>query len=298
MAKFEFDVPEGMGDLRLDQCLSRCVESLSRSNARVALDLGAVFVDGKRVKIASRKVTPGQHVVVHLGGAFERAHKQIGRAARALDDAALPDFHVLFEDELLVAVYKPAGLLSAPTPEGDSGNLQRLLSRRAGQKDDVFVVHRLDLQTSGVLVYAKTQAMNHALAELFRTHRLTRRYDVFAAGQALEQNFSARQSLRGKPAVTHFRRIAQHAAFCQLEATLETGRTHQIRRHLLELGLPVLADLEYSQREPWHPARLALHSKHLSLVHPGTGAPLSFDVPLPDDLATWLRGMGGTQCEA
>jgi 23S rRNA pseudouridine1911/1915/1917 synthase len=263
----------------------------------VALDLGAVFVDGKRVKVASRKVAPGQHVVIHLGGAFERAHKQVGRAARALDEAALPAFHVLFEDEHLVAVYKPAGLLSAPTPEGDSGNLHRLLSRREGQSGNVFVVHRLDLQTSGVLVYAKTKAMNYALAELFRTHRLTRRYDVFAAGRAHEPTFSVRQSLSGKAALTHFRLIAQHAAFCHLEATLETGRTHQIRRHLLHCGLPVLADAEYSRREPWHPPRLALHAKHLSLSHPSTGAPLAFDVPLPDDLDAWLRGAAAARAE-
>jgi 23S rRNA pseudouridine1911/1915/1917 synthase len=291
MAKFEFVVPADMDRLRLDQCLSRCVTSLSRSSAKVALDLGAVFVDGRRVKVASRKVRPGEHVVVHLGGAFERARKRVGRAARALDDAALPSYRVLFEDEHLIAVYKPAGLLSAPTPEGDSGNLQSLLSRRGGQKSDIFVVHRLDLQTSGVLVYAKTRAMNHALAELFRCHRLIRRYDVFAAGRARDETFSVRQSLGGKAAVTHFQRIAQHAAFCQLEATLETGRTHQIRRHLLSVGLPVLADNEYSRRETWHPPRLGLHAKHLDFAHPSTGVTLAFDVPLPEDLDTWLRAV-------
>lgn len=290
MAKFEFRVPDDMAGLRIDQCLSRCVETLSRSSARVALDLGAVFVDDRRVKVASRKVVPGQRVVVHLGGAFERAHKQVGRAARALDEAQLPPFRVLFEDEHLVAVYKPAGLLSAPTPEGDSSNLQALLSRRNGSSDSVFVVHRLDLQTSGVLVYAKTKASNHALSELFRTHDLIRRYDVFAAGQARAESYAIRQSLSGKAATTHFRRLAQHARFCHLEATLETGRTHQIRRHLLSDGTPVLADAEYSQREPWHPPRLGLHARHLSFAHPVGGAPLAFDVALPDDLADWLLG--------
>jgi 23S rRNA pseudouridine1911/1915/1917 synthase len=291
MAKFEFVVPADMDRLRLDQCLSRCVTSLSRSSAKVALDLGAVFVDGKRVKVASRKVAPGEHVVVHLGGAFERARKRVGRAARALDEAALPSFRVLFEDEHLVVVYKPAGLLSAPTPESDSGNLQSLLSRRGSQKSEVFVVHRLDLQTSGVLVYAKTRAMNHALAELFRSHRLTRRYDVFAAGRARDETFSVRQSLGGKPAVTHFRRVEQYSTFCQLEATLETGRTHQIRRHLLGVGLPVLADNEYARRKPWHPPRLGLHAKHLDFAHPSTGATMAFEVPLPDDLDAWLRAI-------
>jgi 23S rRNA pseudouridine1911/1915/1917 synthase len=288
MSKFEFRVSEDAAGLRLDQCLARHIESLSRSSARVALDLGAVFVDDRRVKVASRRVVPGQHVVVHLGGAFERAQKSVGRAARELDEARLPAYEVLFEDEHLVAVHKPAGLLSAPTPEGDTGNLLSLLSRRQGSKSPVFVVHRLDLQTSGVLVYAKTKASNHALAELFRTHELTRRYDVFASGATGEGPFSVEQSVAGKPAVTHFRRVAQYPAFCHLEATLETGRTHQIRRHLLGLGTPVLADMEYSQREAWHPPRLGLHAKHLSLTHPLTGAPLVFDVPLPGDLSQWL----------
>jgi 23S rRNA pseudouridine1911/1915/1917 synthase len=288
MAKFEFRVPEDAAGLRLDQCLARCVEPLSRSSARVALDLGAVFVDDRRVKVASRRVAVGQHVVVHLGGAFERAQKRVGRAARAADEAALPRYEVLFEDEHVVFVNKPAGLLTAPTPEGDSGNLQALLARRSTPKSEIFVVHRLDLQTSGVLVFAKTRAANQVLSELFVVHDLTRRYDVFAQGSARQESFSVRQSLGGKPAATHFRRIAQHASFCHLEATLETGRTHQIRRHLLSAGMPVLADPEYGERQPWHPRRLALHAKHLGLAHPVTHQPLAFDAPLPSDLAEWL----------
>jgi 23S rRNA pseudouridine1911/1915/1917 synthase len=293
MAKFEFVVPEDAAGLRLDQCLSRCVQSLSRSGARVALDLGAVFVDEHRVKVASRKVAPGQRVVVHLGGAYERATKQVGRAARAQDEAGLPRYEVLFEDEHLVAVYKPPGLLSAPTPEGDRSNLQSLLGRRGGARGRVFVVQRLDLQTSGVMVFAKTVAANQALSELFRAHTLTRRYDVFAAGAPQKESFSVRQSLSGKAAVTHFRCLAQHAGFCHLEATLETGRTHQIRRHLLSVRLPVLADDEYSRREPWHPPRLALHARELRLSHPLTGAELAFEVPLPRDLSEWLSAASG-----
>lgn len=288
MAKFEFVVPEDAAGLRLDQCLARCVQPLSRSGARVALDLGAVFVDDRRVKVASRKVAVGQRVVVHLGGAFERAKKQIGRAARAEDEAALPRYEVLHEDEHLVAVYKPPGLLSAPTPEGDSGNLQALLARRGPKRQPVFVVQRLDLHTSGVMVFAKSVASNQALSELFRAHTLTRRYDVFAAGAPRQESFCVRQSLSGKAAVTHFRLLAQRSRFCHLEATLETGRTHQIRRHLLSVRLPVLADDEYSRREPWHPPRLALHARLLCFSHPLTGAELSFEVPLPPDLSGWL----------
>lgn len=297
MAKFEFVVPEDAAGLRLDQCLSRCVESLSRSGARVALDLGAVFVDDRRVKVASRKVATGQHVVVHLGGAFERATKQVGRAARAQDEAALPAYDVIFEDEHLVVVHKPPGLLSAPTPEGDGSNLQAQLGRRPGGRGRVFVVQRLDLQTSGVMVFAKTVASNQALAELFRAHTLTRRYDVFAAGTPRQESFSVRQSLSGKAAVTHFRLIAQRTRFCHLEATLETGRTHQIRRHLLSVNLPVLADSEYSRRQEWHPQRLALHARELSFVHPLTGAKLAFEVPMPPDLSDWFSAASRDDAE-
>lgn len=289
MPKFEFDVSEADVGLRLDQCLSRHVAQLSRRAARLALELGAVFVDRKRVKVASRRVSVGQHVAVHLGGAFERATKQLGRAARAADAARLPAYDVLWEDAHLVVVYKPAGLLSAPTPEGDSGNLQALLAAREPSQRPIHVVHRLDLQTSGVLVFAKSKPANLGLSERFRRHDLTRRYDAFAAGRVTHETFTVRQSLEGKPAITHFHRLRQYAGFAHLEATLETGRTHQIRRHLTSRGWPVLADTLYGRREPWHPVRMALHAKHLSFDHPLSGERLSFDVALPADLAEWLR---------
>ncbi len=288
MAKFEFRVPAEAAGLRLDQCLGRYVEPLSRSSARVALDMGAVFVDRRRVKVASRKMHAGQEVVVHLGGAFERSVKRVGQAARAQDAAQLPAYRICFEDEHLVVVEKPAGLLSAPTPEGDSGNLQRLLAQRQQPPAPIFVVQRLDLHTSGVLVFARTEAANAKLAELFREHRLLRRYDAFAEGKPDSDSFTVDQSLGGKRAVTHFQLLQQYERFCHLQATLETGRTHQIRRHLKSRGLPVLADLTHAGRAPWHPPRLALHARLLAFRHPLTEQELSFEVPLPPDLAEWL----------
>jgi 23S rRNA pseudouridine1911/1915/1917 synthase len=293
MTKYEFRVPEEAAGLRLDQCLGRYVEPLSRSTARVALDLGAVFVDDRRVKVASRRVFVGQHIAVHLGGAFQRAQKQVGRDARAEDEARLPAYRVLFEDEHVVVVDKPAGLLSAPTPEGDWGNLQTLLARRHRPERPIYVVQRLDLQTSGVMVFGKTERANLVLSALFKSHTLTRRYDVFAAGDPGRDEFTVNQSLSGKPAVTHFRRLLQTGQFCRLEATLETGRTHQIRRHLLSRGLPVLGDPEYAPREAWHPARMALHARHLSLTHPLSGEALEFEVELPADLQGWLEASAG-----
>jgi 23S rRNA pseudouridine1911/1915/1917 synthase len=280
-----FEVPEQADQLRLDQCLAQCVPGLSRRMARVIIDLGGVFVDRKRVKVASRKVFRGQVIAVHQGGAFERATKATGQRARARDEQALPAFHVLFEDEHVVAVDKPAGLLSAPTPESDRNNLLNLL---AATRPHVFVVHRLDLQASGVMIFAKSELVNQKLADLFREHTLTRRYDVLAAGVPRASSFRVEVPVQGKPAATDFLCLETFDRSSHLEATLHTGRTHQIRLHLLHLGLPVLADPRYAPRADWHPPRLALHAKLLSLVHPVTAETLTLDAPLPSELAEWL----------
>jgi 23S rRNA pseudouridine1911/1915/1917 synthase len=273
----------------LDQCLARCVPELSRRTARLALDLGAVFVDSKRTKVASRNVVVGQHIVVHLGGALERASRKTGREARALDERELPPLELLFEDADIVVVNKAAGVLSAPTPESDRNNLVSQLQNRA-LRQEVFVVHRLDLQTSGVLVFAKTPHANRVLAETFRLHTLQRIYDVLVAGVVTFEAQTVDAEIRSKRAVTHLRRIEQYARCAHLEAELETGRTHQIRIHLEGLGHPVLADPRYGPgREDWHPQRLALHARKLALAHPSSLERLTFEAPLPNDLEGFVR---------
>jgi 23S rRNA pseudouridine1911/1915/1917 synthase len=280
-----FEVPDSADQLRLDQCLAQCVPGLSRRMARVIIDLGGVFIDKKRVKVASRKVFRGQRIAVHRGGAFERATKVTGKQARARDEAALPQFRVLFEDEHVVAIDKPAGLLSAPTPESDRNNLLSIL---AETRAHVSVVHRLDLQASGVMIFAKTGEANEKLSDLFREHTLTRRYDVLVAGVPAQQTLHVTVPVQGKPAATDFRCVEAFERFSHLEATLHTGRTHQIRLHLVHVGLPVLADPRYAPRADWHPPRLALHAKLLELAHPVSGDTLTLSSPLPPELADWL----------
>lgn len=292
-ATTEFQVPAEVAGLRLDQCLARCVPGLSRRTARVALDLGAVFVDRKRVKVASRIVRAGQTVRVNIGTAFFNATQSPGLQARARDEASLPQPDVLFEDEHVVVVSKPAGLLSAPTPESDRNNLVSLLSRRTQPPQPLYVVHRLDLHTSGILAVARTELANRVLSETFRKHTLTRRYDVWVEGHFPEGLQTTHIPVGGKAATTHFETLRTYmsqtgAAFTHVRATLETGRTHQIRIHTSSLGHPVLADLKYGQRAPWHPPRLALHACHLTLPHPVNNQPLVFDAPVPSDLADWL----------
>src|SRR6188472_4531121 len=177
-----FTVGDGDVGRRLDQVLAARVAGLSRRQARLLLDIGGVFVDGRRVKVASRPMHAGEEVVAVMGGALARATQKTGRAARSADEQTLPPFTVVFEDEDIVVVDKPSGLLTAPTPESDRNNLADLLSRRPGAPP-VFVVHRIDLETSGLVVFAKTADANRELSNRFRNHDLERAYLAAVVGR-------------------------------------------------------------------------------------------------------------------
>jgi len=278
--------PEQRGT-RLDRALAAGIAGLSRRQARVLLDLGGVYVDGVRVKIASRPVRAGQTIEAVLGGAFARATKAVGGRARRRDEAALPAFAVVHEDEDVVVVDKPAGLLSAPTPEGDRANLLALLRART-VAGPVLLVHRLDLQTSGLLVFARTPAANRVLADAWRRHDVRREYLALVAGAPVADAFTLDAAVAGRPArtqVTVVERIATVAAM--VHCRLETGRTHQIRIHLHGAGFPVLGDPRFPARAPVRAPRLALHAALLGFRHPRTGAWLDFERAWPDDLVTY-----------
>lgn len=287
--KHSFTVTDDDAGKRLDQALAARVPGLSRRQARVLLDIGGVFVDGRRVKVAGRPVHAGEEVVAVMGGALARATGRPGRDARARDESRLPTYQVLFEDDEIVVVDKPAGLLTAPTPESDRNNLAGLLERRPGG-GRVFVVHRIDLETSGLLVFAKTEAANRVLSERFRTHDLERAYLAVVAGAFPERVRRIDSPVGGRPAVTHVavrERLAQRATM--LDCRLETGRTHQIRLHVRAVGHPVLGDDRYGAPFPAAPPpRMALHATTLGFAHPVTGQALSFTSPWPPDLAAWL----------
>ena len=128
-----FTVTDDDLGLRLDQLLAKHIPVLSRRKARLVIDLGGVFVDKARVKVASRATRTGQRIEVHLGGVLANASTEVSQAARAEDAAKLPDFVVVYEDDDVVVVDKPAGLITAPTPESDRGNLADQLARRVGK---------------------------------------------------------------------------------------------------------------------------------------------------------------------
>lgn len=280
--------PEDEGK-RLDQLLAAGVPGLSRRKARVLLDLGGVFVDGARVKVAGKLLRRGQVVTANVGRALDRASGETGRAARARDEAALPPFTIVHEDADLVVVDKPAGLLTAPTPESDRNNLARLLEEKLGAP--IFVVHRIDLETSGLLVFARTEEANRALAERFRVHDVERLYLAALRGVLAEDARTVDLPVAGRRAVTHLQVVERFPSATLVQCRLETGRTHQIRLHTQHLRHPILGDRRYGEPSPIDPPRMALHAAVLGIVHPRTGEALRFERPWPDDLAGWLDGL-------
>lgn len=278
--------------LRLDQVLALRVPGLSRRQARVLLDLGGVSVDGRRVRIAGRAVRPGQAIVAHVGGALARATKDVGRAARARDEAALPRVPVVHEDADVVVVDKPPGVLSAPTPESDRTNLVSLLARRTDPPSPVFLVHRIDRPTSGLLVFARSALANRVLGDAFRTHDVEREYVAVVGGAVPEGLATIDAPLGGRRAVTHLavaERLGDLATV--LRCRLETGRTHQIRLHCRGAGHPVLGDADVAVPGGPEPPRLALHAAVLGFRHPRSGEPVRFTSALPADLAGWLAAL-------
>jgi 23S rRNA pseudouridine1911/1915/1917 synthase len=286
-----FKVGEQDAGRRLDQVLAARVPGLSRRQARLLLDIGGVFVDGRRVKVAGRPARKGEEVSAVVGGALARATQRTGRDARGEDERKLPPYAILFEDDDIVVVDKPPGLLTAPTPESDRNNLADSLARRSNPPAPIYVVHRIDLETSGLVVFAKTPDANRELSKRFRDHDFERMYLAVVVGRFPEDVRVIDKPVGGRRAVTHVEIRERLGAGATLVACrLETGRTHQIRIHMAEVGTPVIGDARYGR--PWSPAppRMALHATLLGLTHPRTGDALSFESPLPPDLATWLAG--------
>jgi 23S rRNA pseudouridine1911/1915/1917 synthase len=237
------------------------------------------------------------------------------------------DVRILFLDDDLVVADKPSGMLSLRHP-GDVNwrqerknqqpsleeCLQRLIPRKSGRKVrpehvQLLAVHRIDRETSGVLVFARTEVCQEGLIQQFAEHSTLRRYRCIVPGHVETQTMESRQirdrgdGLRGScpdrkhglRMVTHIHPLARYGDYSELECRLETGRTNQIRIHLSELGHPICGDIKYRSRfgEPPIPdrsnaPRLALHAMELGFVHPATKQPLNFTVPWPTDLQRFL----------
>jgi len=204
----------------------------------------------------------------------------------------------VYEDESVIVVDKPAGLLTMGTESEKSNTLYALLRAYLNNKkppEKVFIVHRLDREVSGLVVFAKTFEAKERLQDQFKDHSAGRRYIAVVEGQIKADEFTIRSHLAentafkvystpnqkiGRPAVTHVRVLRRNPKTTLVEVRLETGRKHQIRVHLADKGHPIVGDKNYGSR--LNPIRrLALHGAHLEFKHPASGKRMSFDSNYP-----------------
>jgi len=255
----------------------------SRTTLRQLLQHGRVRVNGEVEKDAKRQIDAEEIVDV---------------AQKSVNIALPPSLGLLYEDADILVVLKSAGLLTVATQRERSDTAQAYLNSYLKQKGEerVHVVHRLDRDTSGVLVFAKNFETRERLKDRFAAHDVERMYVAIVEGYVdpirgtIESHLLERRDLKmmsvdaGHPearhAVTHYRSLARVHECSVLEITLETGRKNQIRAHLSEKGHPVVGDTMYGSKiNPL--GRLGLHAKLLGFVHPTSGKKLSFTAPLP-----------------
>lgn len=285
--------PEHEG-LRLDVALAAHPDVGSRSAAQRLLDAGAVKVDGEP-RPKRHRLSAGERVVAELPEA---------RPVAGDDGEGVP-YEVAFEDSHLMVVDKPAGVVVHPAPGHASGTLAQALAGRGAAGGDPWrpgIVHRLDRDTSGLLVVAKSEAVHRALQELIRRREMRREYLALVLGRpdALSGTIDApigrdrrdrtahsTSTDRPREAVTHFEVEQPLPRTTLLRVRLETGRTHQIRVHLAAIGHPVCGDAQYGGSACG--ARLGLtrqflHAAKLAFMHPVTGASVVCESNLPADL--------------
>ncbi len=263
----------------------------SRSHLQSLIERGCVRVDGVAAGAASRRLRVGQAVDVELRPTDE---------SRAFAPEAMP-LAIRFEDEHLLVLAKPAGLVVHPAPGHWRGTLLNgLLAHHGGasQLPRAGIVHRLDKDTSGLMMVAKTLPAMTALVRAIAARDVKREYLALAHGTVPAAPFSIEAAIgrdpvsrvrmavvaTGKPARTDVTRLAVQEGISAVRCTLHSGRTHQIRVHLAWRGHPLLADALYGGAPALGLQRQALHATRLGLKHPVTARALAFDEPLPPDL--------------
>ncbi|HZR11405.1 MAG TPA: RluA family pseudouridine synthase [Myxococcales bacterium] len=312
--RVDFKVSADAAGQRLDKFLRKRLDDLPLSHLYKLVRTKKVRVNGVRAEIA-QLLQPGDEITVHV---LQPTRPPPPRPAQAVRQ----DFKVLYEDEHILAVEKPAGLAIHPG-SGITGDTLVDQVRAYLARQGLVVpegefkpspAHRLDRETSGVVVVAKTRQAMVRLTEIFTAGEAEKTYLALAKGRfqreegsidlrlaERQQTFASKQQ-RGvnlQSAVTHWRKLAGGPEATLLELTIETGRTHQIRRHLDAIGHPVVGDGKYgdfpfnrvAQRQ-WGLRRMFLHSARLALAHPVTKKRLVFESPLPQDLSDCLPRAG------
>jgi 23S rRNA pseudouridine1911/1915/1917 synthase len=290
----------GQAGERLDVFLAAHVGT--RARAQRLIDAGLVRVDGE--------VRPKRHVLA--GGEVVAVEPEPARPAAPV---ATAEFRVAYEDEHLIVVDKPPGVVVHPGRGHAEGTLvQALAGRVAGGPDPERpgVVHRLDRDTSGLLVLARSNRVQSALQAALRAREITREYLALVEGRpparrgTIEAPLGRDRRVRTRistdtddphPAVTHFETERALGDSTLLRVTLETGRTHQIRAHLLAIGHPVAGDPEYGHAKKFGLCRQFLHAERLAFKHPETGVSVDLRAPLPEDLVRALRQASGERAD-
>ncbi|MGX5664106.1 RluA family pseudouridine synthase [Diaphorobacter nitroreducens] len=289
---------------RLDKALAELVPEFSRSYLQQLLLQGCVRLNGREVQKPASRVKAGDRIAVEM-----RPTQQ----SQAFRPEQWP-LDVVYEDEHILVIHKPAGLVVHPAPGNWSGTLLNALLGRDAQAMQVpraGIVHRLDKDTSGLMVVARSRSAMDALVRMIAAREVSRQYVALGWGcwtGAAHRSVHApigrdpRNRLRmavvdlaqhpGKEARTDFDLIDANEEVCLVRCTLHTGRTHQIRVHMASIRHPLVADALYggAMAGPMH--RQALHAFRLAFVHPVTGAPLEFHAPLPEDMAQALDFWG------
>jgi 23S rRNA pseudouridine1911/1915/1917 synthase len=285
---------------RLDKVLVALAPEFSRNHLQSLVERGHVRIDGQTATVVARKLRAGQRLQLELVPTEESL--AFRAQAMALD--------IVFEDDHLLVINKPAGLVVHPAPGHWSGTLLNgLLAHHAASTSlpRAGIVHRLDKDTSGLMVVGKTLAAVTALSRAIAAREVHRHYLALAHGRVAwtERSIEApigrdpvsrvRMAVvaSGRPARTDVHCIASSAAFSALACKLHTGRTHQIRVHLAWLRHPLVADSVYGGAPALGLQRQALHAERLRLQHPHSAAWLDFECPAPDDFAqAWAQVAG------
>lgn len=298
----EFDsiiVSDQQSDMRLDKLLAVSYPTCSRTYLQYLIAEKAVLVNSKAAK---------KSAILSVGDEVEVQFILTQELSLEPENIALD---ILYEDEHLLAINKPAGLVVHPAAGNWSGTFVNALLYHCKmlERDDTLrpgIVHRLDKETSGVLIAAKTRCMHQALSELFATRQVEKRYFALCHGKPCVTLIDAPISRHpvkrkemaviasGRPARTHLQVLKTSRHYALLDIGLETGRTHQIRVHLKHIGHPLLGDAVYGSAQDskrFGIARHMLHAHKLSFIHPVTKNLLVVQAPLLEDMARLIAAM-------
>lgn len=302
MTAFEADLPDALAGERLDRVVAMLCD-LPRSVAGELVDAGEVSVDGQVRRRRADRLEEGQHISLVVPLADD--------TPPVVADPSV-EVDVVHEDDHVLVIDKPAGLVVHPGSGNPTGTLVHGLLARypeiagVGEPFRPGIVHRLDRDTSGLLVVARTPEALDGLTDMLRDRTVTRRYRTLVwdhlteprgridapIGRSAKDPTKMAVVVGGRDARTGYevvRRYEEPVALTELVCNLETGRTHQIRVHLRAIGHPVVGDPRYAGARQSFPApRQFLHAEHLAFAHPVTGEPVAADSPLPADLQAVL----------